>query len=175
MSDPQPVWKVTTRAEAIEILRASRARTEALITELDEKLIKTRTVLGGGNWSVKDHIGHLASWEERALAAATEQPPRYPLGQFSTADEFNAAEFERKRDWSLAKVRKDSEQIRTALLEAIESMDDEKWKSKVQLGEKRSALALILGRILAGDRYGLFAHDLAHLKDLEKSVKALRA
>jgi hypothetical protein len=162
-----------TRAEALEILRNSRVRTEALIAGVDEAQMKTLAALGGGNWSVKDLIGHLAGWEELALVHITGQRPRHLPRAFTSADEFNAAEIERKRDWSLAKVRKDAERVRTALLAAIESMDDEHWMSKVEAGKGRSTLALVLGRTLAGGRHGLFAHDLAHLRDLDRSVRSL--
>jgi len=163
-----------TRAEALEILRSSRARTEALIEGLAEAQLTTRASLGGGNWSIKDLIGHLAGWEELALAQITAKRPPHLTGTFSSADELNAAEIERKRNWSLAKVRKDAERVRTALLQEIESMDDERWMSKIQFGKGRSALGLVLARTLVGGRHGPFAHDLAHFYDLERSVRSLR-
>jgi hypothetical protein len=165
---------IRTRAEALEILRSSRARTEGLMAGFTDAQLKTVTSLGGGDWSIKDLIGHLAVWEELALAQITGRRPAHLKGSFTTADELNAAEIERKRNWTLARVRKDAGRVRTALMGAIENMDDERWMSKVQFGRSRSTLALVVGRTLGGGRHGPFAHDLAHLHDLERSVKSLR-
>jgi uncharacterized protein (TIGR03083 family) len=163
-----------TRAEALEILRSSRVRTEALMEGLTEAQLTARTSLGGGHWSIKDLIGHLAGVEEVALSVITGKRPAYLTASFSSAKGFNDAEIERKRNWSPAKIRKDAERVRAALLKEIETMDDERWTSKIQIGERRSALALVLANALVGGRHGPFAHDLAHLYDLERSIKALK-
>jgi uncharacterized protein (TIGR03083 family) len=162
------------RSEALDILRASRARVDALIDGLTEDQLTTRSALGGGTWSIKDLIGHLAGWEELALARITGKRPTHLTGDFTSADELNAAEIERKKDWPLTRVRKDAARVRTALIQAIERMDDEQWFAKVNTGQGKSALALVLGQTLIGGRHGPFAHDLAHLYDLERSVKALQ-
>lgn len=164
---------VLSRAEALEILRSTRAQIDELIAPLTNTQLAKITNLGGGTWSVKDLIGHLAVWEEIALAQLTGKRPAHLKGPFSSGDELNDAEIERKRDWTLAKVRKDSERIRTALFEAIEQTDDERWTSKVEWGKGRSTLGLLVGRTLQGGKHGPFAHDLAHLNDLKRSVRAL--
>lgn len=164
---------IPTRNQALEILQTSRARIDALIDGLSDAQLATPTSLGGGDWSIKDLIGHLAGWEEFALARITGKRPPHLSGSFNSADELNAAEIERKRAWSVAKVRKDAERVRTALLDAIENMDDDRWLSKVDVGKGKSALALVVGRTLIGGRHGPFAHDLAHLYDLQRSVKSL--
>ncbi len=162
-----------TRVEALGVLRSSRAQSDALVVGLTDGQIKTRASLGGGDWSVKDLIGHLAGWEELALAHISARRPRHLSGAFTSADEFNASEIERKINWSLERVRKDSERVRTALLEAIDDMSDDRWMSKIDTGKGRSSLGLVLGKTLAGGRHGPFAHDLAHLHDLKRSVRSL--
>jgi len=166
---------VTSRAEALEILRTSRAKTDALIARLDESQIAQRAALGGGEWSVKDLIGHLAGWEYLALSWARDGTWPDDAGTFTTGDEFNAAGIERKRDWTLERIRADSERIRAELVEAIEKMDDERWHAEVEAFGGKRPLHEVIGQILAGDKHGLFAHDLAHLHDLEESVRAFRS
>jgi hypothetical protein len=56
------------RAEAIGRLREQRATTLALIDELSSRA-RTTPGLGGGEWSAKDLLGHLESWERHALDA----------------------------------------------------------------------------------------------------------
>lgn len=99
--------------------------------------------------------------------------PRFDFTRFASVDDRNAADIERKRRWSVKHVRKDFEDMRFALLQAIDEMEDERWTAKIQTKTGRSALGLVLGRLLVGGRYGLFAHDLAHIRDLEKTVKLL--
>jgi hypothetical protein len=59
---------VPTRTEAIGILERERRATLELIDRLPARAITTRG-LGGGDWSPKDLIGHLESWEQHALDA----------------------------------------------------------------------------------------------------------
>lgn len=56
-----------SREAAIGIIRDARARLDELIEELSDSQIEAKGTLGGGDWSVKDLIGHLASWEQRSL------------------------------------------------------------------------------------------------------------
>lgn len=143
------------------------------VDQLDERQMRTRTQLGGGGWSVKDLLGHLAGYEEQAVALATGKKPRFDFSTFDSVDERNAADIERKGNWSVKRVRDDLEAMRSRLLDAIDSMDEENWAAKVPTRTGRSALALVLGKLLVGGHYGLFAHDLAHTRDLKKSVKLL--
>ena len=62
-----PMWRTATRAEAVEILRTCREGTDALVSRVPPGKLSTVTVIGGGKWSVKDLVGHLASCEEDAL------------------------------------------------------------------------------------------------------------
>jgi uncharacterized protein (TIGR03083 family) len=174
MPEPGPLWKMPTRAQAKQILVSSRARTLALVGELDEKHWKTTTNLGDGDWSVKDLLGHLSGYEEQAAAIATGKKPRFDFAKFGSVDERNAADIDRKRNWSLKRVREDLETRRARLLEVIDAMDEERWTAKIETRRGRSALALVLGRLLVGGHHGLFAHDLAHIRDLEKSVRLLK-
>lgn len=164
-----------TRAQAMEILDVTRSRTEELVADLTEGQMRRPTQLGGGGWSIKDLLGHLAGYEEQAVALVTGEKPRFDFGRFGSVDERNAADIERKRSWSVKRVRQDLESMRAALVNAIEETDDERWTAKIQTSSGRSALALVLGKLLVGGHYGLFAHDLAHITDLKKSVKMLRS
>jgi uncharacterized protein (TIGR03083 family) len=163
-----------TRSQAIEILVSSRARTEALLEALTDTQLRAITKLGGGSWSAKDLLGHLAGYEEYAASLATGGAAPKHMRGFDSVDQRNDADIERKRKWSMNRVRADLSRAHESLLDAIRSMDDEHWSTKVSTGTGRSALGLVLGRILVGGTHGLFAHDLAHLKDLERSVKTLR-
>jgi hypothetical protein len=56
-----------TREEALAALRDGDRRIQRLVAKLSDADLARRSVLGGGDWSVADLLGHLASWEQRAL------------------------------------------------------------------------------------------------------------
>ena len=62
-----------------------------------------------GDWSVKDILAHVTTWEEEALKhlpliIAGGRPPRY-VTTYGSIDAFNARMTERKRGLSLADIR----------------------------------------------------------------------
>jgi uncharacterized protein (TIGR03083 family) len=173
MSDLAPLWKTGTPAQAVEILRAGRASTDELIAVLAPKQLTTPSVLGDGTWSIKDLLGHIAICEERALALAGARPSPDPH-PFASVDEQNDFHIEQRRRWSLAKMQRHYAEVRDALVEEISGMDDARWLTKVDTGKVRSALGLVLGKMLNGGRFGFFAHDLAHRADLQRAVTQLK-
>jgi hypothetical protein len=180
LKDFVPVSKLPTRHRAIEVMAWCRGEIEGLIAGVaDERLVEP-SVLGGGSWSIKDLIGHLATHEETALSVLragsterflTDQPSGEP--SYLSVDAFNDHHVDRKGSWSLDEVRDDAASIRAQLLAEIEATTDERWQGRIQVVTGRSALGLVLGKILNGGRFGYFTHDLAHHYDLRRSVKAL--
>ena len=174
-----PVWRTPSRAQAIEILRTCRGWTDAVVGELTSKERTVVTRLGGGTWAVRDLLGHLATHEHRALVVMGARPagPDDVLTTFEDVAAFNAHHVEQKRAWSLRKVESDYRRTRDELVAAIASTSDERWLEKVPTGRggSRSALALVLAKMLNGDKFGYFAHDLAHRRDLEAAAQDLRS
>jgi hypothetical protein len=83
-----------------------------------------------GDWSVKDVLAHVSTWEEEALehlpaivAGAT--PPRYAAS--GGIDAFNARMAERKRDLSLAEVRRLLEASHRRLIEYVRSVPEDQF------------------------------------------------
>src|SRR6266487_3706536 len=102
------VQPVPTRAEAIRILERDRRTTLGLLQRLPARAITARG-LGGGDWSPKDLIGHLESWEQHALDAleawARGDPAPSDVALRSAGlNALNRAEVERISLWSAAKV-----------------------------------------------------------------------
>jgi hypothetical protein len=129
--------------------------------------------LGGGAWSPKDLVGHLASWEERALDALAawgrdERAPIDDLWRTLSTTRINDQAVRRKAAWSLARVRRESERTHAELLEAIRTMSDARWRSPVT-SRGRKPLGVRLGAILVGS--GPFGHDAAHLTSLARFVE----
>lgn len=162
-----------SRAEAVNVLEEGRARIETLLDRVPRSAMAEPAV-GGGTWSPKDLIGHLASWEEYALDAlvAWERNERAPIDELQFAlstSRINDQAVARKAPWSLAKVRRDADRTHSELLSAIRGMSDRRWSGPVT-SRGRKPLGARLGAILVGSSGSLFAHDVAHVKSLETFV-----
>jgi len=165
-----------SRAEAIELLEHGRAATDALLERVPRNRWSTPG-LGGGDWSPKDLIGHLASWEGFALEAleAWDRGERAEIDRlwFSVpTSRVNAENVERKAAWPLAKARRDAARTHLALLDAIRSMTDERWENPASK-RARKPVGVRAGNILGGPK-GMFRHDEAHHRSIETFLAALR-
>jgi hypothetical protein len=162
-----------TRREALRILERERALTRTLLDALPRSAL-TVPGLGGGEWSPKDLIGHLATWEEFALdaLAAWDRGERAPIDDLLytvPTSRINDQNVARKTTWSLAKIRRESERTHLELLEAIGSISDARWRGPVTK-RGRSPLGRRLGSILGGPGGG-FHHDAGHHKSLRGYVE----
>jgi len=160
---------VLSRREVIRILEEGRARIEELVDRLPRGAMTTVGV-GGGAWSPKDLIGHLASWEEYALdaIAAWNRGERAPIDdlQFTlSTSSLNDQAVARKAGWALAKVRRDADAVHEELLETIRTMSDARWRAPTT-PRGRKPLGTRLGAILQGSGGALFVHDASHMKSL---------
>jgi hypothetical protein len=163
-----------TRREAIRILEEGRARTAELVERLPRRAMTTPG-LGGGEWSPKDLIGHLASWEEYALDALAawdggERAPIDTLAWSVSTSRINRQNVESKAGWSLPRVRRESECTFAELIAAIRSMSDARWRGPATPRGRRP-LGLRLGAILGGPG-GPFRHDASHLPSLAAFVES---
>src|SRR5574341_1688067 len=82
-----------------------------------------------GQWSVRDILAHVTTWEEEALkhlplVLAGGRPPRYSV-TYGGIDAFNALMTERKRGLSLPEVRRHQDEVHRRLRDYVRSMSDE--------------------------------------------------
>ena len=94
------------------------------------------------DWSVKDIIAHVTTWEEEALkhlplTIAGGRPPRYVT--YGGIDAFNARMTEQKRGLSLAEVRSQLDEVHRRLVDFIQSAPGDQFA-----GETRSRRRLRL-------------------------------
>lgn len=173
--DFTPLWKTPSQTAAVEVLVTCRRWTDALVAEAGSKERTAPTALGDGSWSIKDLLGHLATHEHRALLVlGARTPSAADKASFADVAAFNAHHLAKKRRWSLEKVESDYARTRDELVSAINATSDDRWREKIAVGNGRSALGLVLGKMLNGDKYGYFAHDLAHGRGLQQAIESLR-
>jgi uncharacterized protein (TIGR03083 family) len=85
-----------------------------------------------GDWSVKDILAHVTTWEAEALKHLPliiegGRPPRYVT--YGGIDAFNAQMAERKRGLSLAEVRAQFDETHRRLLDFIRSVPEDRLAS----------------------------------------------
>lgn len=78
-------------------------------------------------WSVKDLMGHVTSWERRAMSTirAYQESGGLSAMEWPDVDDFNAATSESNRTRSLGDLRSDMEKVHDELLSFIEGLPRE--------------------------------------------------
>ena len=168
-----------TRDEAISTLDGLHHDVLRLLAKVPEGEHATPG-LGGGDWSVKDLLGHLAFWEELAVQAVEAwqmgERPRveaYFAEGSDGIDRANAANQERKAAWDYEEVRADADATHATLLGLIRDMSDEEWRGKAPYEtERRDTMVSMLGSIVGAPKTP-FGHASAHMADLESFVTRL--
>jgi DinB superfamily len=159
------------RRDAVARLEAQRATTLQLIDALPARARPTPG-LGGGEWSPKDLLGHLDSWERNALDALDawgrdEPAPIDVAFRTMSLTDVNRRQVERKARRSFRAVAAEAERTHRELIEAIDAITDRAWTLPATSRGRRS-LGHRLGQILVG--VGPFGHDAAHHPSLRAFV-----
>ena len=163
------------RHAALARLREQREATLALIDALPARA-RTTPGLGGGEWSPKDLLGHLESWERHALDALEawgrdEPAPIDRAFRTMSLHAINAREVERKARRSFRAMADGAARTHRELLEAIAAIEDEAW-GRPATSRGRKPLGYRLGQILVGA--GPFGHDAAHHPSLRTFARDRR-
>jgi len=158
-----------SRQDAIAALSDERAATLGLIEKLPPEL-RMLPGLEGGQWSPKDLVGHLESWEEHLLNAfgAWESHHTAPIHialRNGELDAVNAAEHQRRLNRTYEEQVASMQATRLRLIEAIEAIDDSAWAALPDPNSDRT-MADLAGSLL-GSADGPFRHDSAHLAGLQ--------
>lgn len=88
-----------------------------------------------GDWSVKDMLAHVATWEEEALkylplVLVGGRPPRY--ASYGGIDAFNARMTEAKRGMSLAEVQRHLEATHRQLIAYLRRVPEEQFATETR-------------------------------------------
>jgi hypothetical protein len=175
-----------TREEAVRTLQDGQDRVDALVEGLSEAQLTRPGTIGGGDWSAKDLIGHLATWEEVALRTLREfQMGEMPWierdgGPFAApatgrVDAFNARTIAEKQRQPLAKVLARAGHTHRELIDQIQGLTDSAWRAKATYPtamNRRRRLVSLLGSVL-GAPGRPFGHAFAHLPDLQAYAASL--
>ena len=160
--------RVPSRRRAIRILDDGMREVFVLYDGLPPRA-RTTPGLGGGDWSPKDLLGHLESWQEYALEALDawdgDHGPAIDKVIWSTSTSaLNRDAVARKAARRPADQRRRAEAIHERLLARLEAFGDTRWK-RPGTSRGRTPAGIRLGDLLGGPP-GPFRHADAHLRQL---------
>ncbi|HEX4204626.1 MAG TPA: DinB family protein [Ktedonobacteraceae bacterium] len=118
----------TNKAELLEMMEHSYTAFEALLAPLSEAQLTESGV--SGDWSLKDILAHLATWQGRAAqifeaAQHNQQPQLTPsIKTDEEIDQFNNTTFAANRSRPLAEVKQDFHASYQQLLAATEALGE---------------------------------------------------
>jgi len=155
--------------EAIRILQSDEEDLRALLPDASSRDF-TRPEISGGDWSVKDLLGHITFWYENALDSLAQWRAGEPYElaarlESKGVDGVNAASVLEKGALPAGEIELGHARASAEMLRALESIGNAEWETP--LGEDTRGSEL--GSILGGPD-GPFRHIAAHLDDLRASV-----
>jgi len=125
MTDAQSTHDM--RQRLLDESRTAHEQLVALLAPLGDDSM-TRPI-GGGEWSVKDHLAHITWWEQRIIRTLRDGAPdlveMLPNVDINDTDQINAAIFAANRDLPLAEVRAAFDASYQEMLRLIETLPDE--------------------------------------------------
>jgi hypothetical protein len=162
-----------TRRRAIGILREGMAEVFSLYDSLPTRA-RTTPGLGGGEWSPKDLLGHLESWQEYALEAIDAwgegHGPAIDAVIWSTSTSvLNDNAVRTKSSRRAPDQRRRAEATHDLLIAQLEAFGDARWR-RPGTPRGRTPAGARLGNLLSGPA-GPFRHANAHLPNLEAFVE----
>jgi hypothetical protein len=164
-----------SQARALRTLEEEHESVRERAERLRDEDFERPATIGGGDWSAKDLLGHLASWEEHAVGAlkAWRRGEPAPIQRALRVDGLNAVNAESvaaDRERSSATVRRRFDDVHRRLVAEIRSMPDATWGAPPTTRSRRS-LGHVLGGIVGGPG-GPFAHGSSHLPHLRAYVES---
>lgn len=163
--------------EAISTLQEGGAAMGALFEALSDDEMTRPATIGGGDWSAKDLMGHIAFWEELAVRTLAEwrsgvRPEVESIFDAGMAgvDAANAGNLAETACLVLDEVRARARRTHDSLVAGIRGIGDDEWRAASTYPNPHSAsLGELLGSV-TGAPNRPFGHAFAHLPDLEGFV-----
>ena len=115
---------MSTREVLLHRLTLERATLFHAVEFMPEEDVTRRPVIG--EWSVKDVLGHVASWDDE-FARRIERFARgeHPGVLGVSIDAWNAEQAQKKWDWTIAQAMEDVVATRRRLLNLVNSLPDD--------------------------------------------------
>src|SRR5438874_1559991 len=129
--------EVPTREQAIATLEQGQQRLHELLGRGSDDDLSRPATIGGGDWSAKDLIGHIATWEESAIDSVADirrgEVPKIEevFREEGGIDRYNAESMPKVQELPLREVRERAAAAHRTLVAMIRGMGDEQWLQPV--------------------------------------------
>lgn len=159
------------KSELLERIRRDRSELEAAIASMSNEQLSA--VPAGGSWSVKDHLAHLAAWEQSIVALLQGKQRHEGLGIDNSVymnddiDEINRSIYELHRNASVEQVLENFHRSHQSLMQLIERMSDDdlqKPYSHYLPDEPGEDTGSPIVRWIIGDTYEHYAEHLETIR-----------
>jgi uncharacterized damage-inducible protein DinB len=138
------------REQLVKAVERSWQEFDAAVAGLDETTLEQPGVVG--DWSIKDVVGHIASWEQVALRHIERWRNGdllIGLGEMSL-DAYNATQAATMHAWSAQHVRDEAAVTRANLRAALGSLTDDDWAATASGGGHEGPLGDWVGNSVGG-------------------------
>jgi len=169
--------RITTQAEALNAMRTGFDEFNAYLDTLTEQQLTQPTDAAG--WTAKDHVIHLAIWEDgvNALFAGQNQmrsmgvdnPEAWAKGDWDT---LNTVIWQQNKNLSLAKVRQRFRDVHTRLLATVESLTDSDLQRPYNSYQPESTYTGPVINTLIGNTSHHYAEHRPWIEAIVKSAKS---
>jgi uncharacterized damage-inducible protein DinB len=150
-----------TKEEVLARLAESRQTLHQAIEGLSEEEMTQPQV--EGVWTVKDVLGHIASWEETCLEPLRRYADGGPF-EVEVIEDYivwNNEQAARKRDIPLDTILDELAIVRQGLVEAASRLSARQWKQRVPFSwGGRGTIAEVLDV--------LYQHELGHVRHIQR-------
>jgi uncharacterized damage-inducible protein DinB len=150
-----------TKEETLARLAESRQTLHQAIEGLSEE--EMTQVQVEGVWTVKDVLGHIASWEETCLEPLRRYADGGPFEVEVIEDylKWNDEQAARKRDIPLDAILDELATVRQGLVEAANRLSAGQWKQRVPFSwGGRGTIAEVLDVF--------YQHELGHVRSIQR-------
>lgn len=150
----------------IEQIQVAYSAAETLLARVPPGDVNTAGVCG--DWSVKDVVAHLTTWEERTLRWLREAEQGIPLKVpepgfgWHEFDALNAVGYERNQHRDYADVQRDFHQTQRRMLTAVETLTDAELRGE---GRFAGMFTDSPGAAIAANTYEHYDYHMTQIRD----------
>jgi len=167
--------KIRTKAELLTIIEANWNKLNIALNRLTDS--QKTAIKDTKGWTVKDHIIHLAVWEQSVIYFLQGQPRYKGLGitkdlyENGSGDDINESIFQQYKEISLTEASKQLHDIHKKLLQEIQPLTDADLNKTYpqylpdEIGDDRLTI-----QVISSNTGGHFAEHLNWIESLVRNV-----
>jgi uncharacterized protein (TIGR03083 family) len=161
-----------SKANLLQRLEQGWDKLQAYLATLTPEQLTEPTDAAG--WTVKDHITHLAAWEDGVCKLLQKQPFRVAVDIDQATwghgeDAENEIIRQRYRGWSMNEVRQHFQRVHARLLAQINAMTDDDLRLAYKEYDMETTQNVPIMEKIIGNSFGHYAEHIPWIEALVKS------